>query len=320
VPFVWGRLTIAKALTTAAVEKKTGVSRSTIYFYVRQGLLPEPQKTPGGRSLYTEDHVELLRRIAELKREGRSLSAIKKALSEHVTRAQESEVDLAAREYDRVHSGIIEAAIEEFMAKGYKRTHVSAIIQKLGINPQLFYRHFPSKLQLLAECFRTFIDTSSATVEPVMGAYDDPAERAIRRLGLDRRGDELGSMLAAAIYSEGKLDPVDHVPVEDALENIMTRFGAEIASVRPPGSPAPPVSDVLLAYGLLGALSFQSMRASWQRGLSTADFLRAHLFIHLAILAAVRGEVDIYGRLAHYEPLIQEVSAEMPDLPQTFYS
>jgi DNA-binding transcriptional MerR regulator len=307
-------------LTTAAVEKKTGVSRSTIYFYIRQGLLPEPQKTPGGRSLYSDDHVDLLRKIGELKREGRSLPEIKQALSERVIRAQDSGVDLAAGEYDRVHSGIIQAAIEEFMAKGYKRTHVSTIIQKLGINPQLFYRHFPSKLQLLAECFRSFIEVGSATIEPAMQAYPDPAERAIRRLGLDRRGDELGSMLAAAIYSEGKLDPVDHVPVEDALENIMSRFASEIGGVRPPGSPVPQVSDLLVAYGLLGALSFQSMRASWGRGLTTADFLRAHLFIHLAILAAVRGEVDIYGRLAHYEALVQEVTAEMPDLPQTLYS
>jgi DNA-binding transcriptional MerR regulator len=61
---------IAAVLTTSALEKKTGVSRTTVYFYVRQGLLPEPQKTATGRSLYGEDHVTLLRKIGELKREG----------------------------------------------------------------------------------------------------------------------------------------------------------------------------------------------------------------------------------------------------------
>ena len=307
-------------MTTAAIERKTGVSRSTIYFYIRQGLLPEPQKTKGGRSLYGEDHVDLLRRIGELKREGRSLPEIKERLTDHVVRVRGTDVDLAAKEYERVHTAIIQAAIDEFMAKGYKQTHVSAIIQKLGINPQLFYSHFPGKLQLLAECFRWFIETSSASIEPEMRMYKDPAERAVRRLATDRRGDELGSMLAAAIHSEGKLHRDDHLPVEDALDNITTRFAEEIGSVRPPGVEPEAVSDRLLAYGLLGALSFQSMRTSWGRGLGTADFLRAHLFVHLALLAAVSGEIDIYGRLARYEDLIQEISARMPDVPATFQS
>lgn len=303
---------ITKALTTAAIERKTGVSRSTLHFYIRQGLIPEPQRTAGGRLLFSDDHVDLLRKIGELKREGRSLSEIKSALNDHVTRARDSDVNLAARESERMHTAIIEAAIEEFMAKGYKGTHVSAIIQRLGINPQLFYSHFPSKLQLLAECFRTFIERGGVSIEREMAAYTDPVERAARRLATDRRGDELGSMLAAAIRSEGRLDGDDYYAVEDALGTVMARFGEEIGKVRPAGSPPPPFPDELLAAGLLGAVSFQSMRTSWGRGLSDADFLRAQIFLHLAILAAVSGEVDIYGRLARYENVVQEVAARSP--------
>jgi AcrR family transcriptional regulator len=290
------------------------VSRSTLYFYIRQGLIPEPQKTPGGRSLYTEDHVELIRRIGELKREGKSLSDIKLALGDQVARARGDDVDLAARESERVHSAIIDAATDEFMAKGYRQTHVSTIIQKLGINPQIFYTHFPGKLDLLAECFRAFIDRTAESIEPdMMGTYADPPERAIRRLATDRRGNELGSMLAAAVRSEGNPEEIDHVRLADALGTVMSRFGAEIGSVRPKDVPPPPVSDEMLAYGLLGALNYQSLRSSWGEGVTTADFLRAHVFIYLAILAGVSGEVDIYGRLARYEPLIQEVTSRRPN-------
>ena len=300
---------IAEALTTAAIERKTGVSRSTLYFYIRQGLLPEPQKTPGGRSLYSEDHVEILRRIGELKREGRSLPEIKKALTERVTQARNNGVDLAAQETERVHDAIIQTAIEEFMARGYKQTHVSTIIQRLGINPQLFYSHFPSKLQLLAECFTTFIERSAGSLEPGMAAYADLPERMLRRVGADRRGHELGAMLAAAIRSEGSPDELDHYRLVKALEVIMSRVAGDIAKVRPPDAPPPRVSDEMLAYGLLGADNYQRLRASWGDDVSAADFLRAHLFIFLAILAAVSGEIDIYGRLAAYEDLIQEVTA-----------
>ncbi len=125
-------------------------------------------------------------------------------------------------------------------------------------------------------------------------------------------------MLAAAIRSEGRLDPVEHASIQDALDNITARFGAEIGAARASDGPACLVSNELLAYGLLGALSFQSMRVSWRRGLDNTDLLRAHLFIHLAILAAVKGEVDIDGRLAEYEDLIREVGADMPDGPPTF--
>ena len=137
---------ITAALTTSALEKKTGVPRTTIYFYVRQGLLPAPQTTDTGRSLYGEDHVALLQKIGELKREGLTLPDIKKALEKDIVRVQESEDDLAGLEDARVRAAILEVASAEFGANGYRGTHVMAIIQKLGINPHIFYRHFPSKL------------------------------------------------------------------------------------------------------------------------------------------------------------------------------
>jgi hypothetical protein len=43
--------------------------------------------------------------------------------------------------------------------------------------------------------------------------------------------------------------------------------------------------------------------------------LRAHLWLFLAVQAALSGEVDIDSRLAHYDRLITELGATMPPLP-----
>jgi DNA-binding transcriptional MerR regulator len=190
-------------LTTSALEKRTGVSRTTIYFYIRRGLLPAPQRTPTGRSLYSEDHVTLLRKIGELKRDGRSLEDIKRALENDLVRAGEREMDLPAMESDRVREAIIRVATEEFAAKGYKGTHVLAIIQELGINPHIFYRHFPSKLELLAECFKNAAPLPIDAERPPKDASGDPAENVLRGLTRDVVWHRLSAVLAGAIRSEG---------------------------------------------------------------------------------------------------------------------
>ena len=46
--------------------RESGLPRETIHFYRQQGLLPEPVKTGRNTALYTQEHVERLRRIREL--------------------------------------------------------------------------------------------------------------------------------------------------------------------------------------------------------------------------------------------------------------
>jgi DNA-binding transcriptional MerR regulator len=46
--------------------RESGLPRETIHFYRQQGLLPEPIKTGRNTALYTQQHVERLRRIRDL--------------------------------------------------------------------------------------------------------------------------------------------------------------------------------------------------------------------------------------------------------------
>ena len=66
-------------MTITELEEKSGVARRTIHFYVREGLLPAPEK-PGGGARYDEEHLLRLLIIRELQVEHYRLSAIRERL------------------------------------------------------------------------------------------------------------------------------------------------------------------------------------------------------------------------------------------------
>ena len=51
------------------LERRTGVGRETIRFYIGEGLLPEPQRRARNVALYSDVHVQRLRMIRRLKEE-----------------------------------------------------------------------------------------------------------------------------------------------------------------------------------------------------------------------------------------------------------
>jgi len=307
---------IAEALTISTLERETGVPRATIHFYVREGLLPRPQKTAASRALYAEDHVILLRRIGELKQAGHSLKQIRRALADDLAEAERNQVDLAGQENDRVRRAILRVATEEFATKGYRSTHVATIVRRLGITSQVFYSHFPSKLQLFAESFSTFLDWNMAYVEPKVRESDDPAQRLMWRLTANVRANEFGSQVLAQINAEPSHSGADKRRMaEQAWAGVVSTIVGEFQSLRQSGDPPLPVSLELLAYSMLGAHHNASMRASWDSRYTLADVLRLHLWLWLAVTAAITGEVDINSRIDHYERLVQEVAARNPETP-----
>jgi DNA-binding transcriptional MerR regulator len=304
------------ALTISAVEKATGVPRSTIHFYVREGLLPRPQKTAASRALYTQDHVRLVELIDKLKQGGRSLAEIKTDLAADLARVNETAVDLAGQENARIHAAILRVATQKFAAKGYKETHVASIVRELGITSQVFYNHFPSKLQLFVESFRTFLNWNLAFVEPKLMESQDFGERLLWRLLADTRATEFGSQVMAQINSEHSRSEADkHRLSEQAWEEVVARIRQDFEGMRQPGSPPPAISLDLLSFSLIGAHHTASMRSSWDERFTKVDTLRVHLWLWLAVMAAIGGEVDIDSRMARYEALIQEVAARKPETP-----
>jgi AcrR family transcriptional regulator len=293
----------------------SGIPRTTIYFYVRHGLLPSPGKTASGRSVYGEDHLALLVRITDLKERGYSLSEIKFELKTDLAHAEQSNVNLADQETERVRDAILRSATEEFARKGYRGTHIASIVEKLGITPYIFYSHFDSKLDLLVACFNTFIDWNSRDVHPRVTAVSDPAQRELVRAMAGLRVGQLAAELSAVLRLERRGEAADPYRLSETWQTVIDRTVDHFEALRSPGSPPSPLPMELLAYSMIGAFDRAMERVSWDARFTVADALRTHLYLHLALFAALRGDVDIESMLPAYDTFIQELVSQGMHLP-----
>lgn len=77
------------------LEALTGVSREAIHFYLREGLLPEPERPKRNVAFYSDEHVVRIRAIKQLQTErGLPLHAIKPLLERFDYEAVRTQDDL----------------------------------------------------------------------------------------------------------------------------------------------------------------------------------------------------------------------------------
>jgi len=75
--------------------KSTGVSKETIHYYIREGLLRKPRKTGRNVAQYSEDYIEQIRTIKALQdNHYLPLSVIKKVLKKNRTATPEQRASL----------------------------------------------------------------------------------------------------------------------------------------------------------------------------------------------------------------------------------
>ena len=306
---------MVQVLSIQDLERVSGVPRTTIHYYLREGLLPRPHKTAASRSLYTEEHVKILEEIAQLKKAGLSIAEIGNELQNQIDQANEVAVDLAAQEYERMHNRILALATHEFTGRGYKNTHVTSIMRRLGITATLFYSHFASKRQLLAECVSSLMEWSLSYADEQTASIEDPAERLLWEVYSHSRVFALGTAAFAVIRVEGTRDDAElRKSIDDGLAGTVARIMNELPE---PASPAGAgaVQEELIALSLFGAWEQTVFNVSSRTKYSRRDLMRAHLWLFLAAQAALRGEIDIGSRLAKYEELITELATKVPPLP-----
>ncbi len=163
------------------LEKKAGVPKTTIHFYVRNGLLHPPVKTGRTMAYYDETHLLRLKAIQELKSKGRlPIAFLKESLAKLELDGGRLEAPLdspAAREVatttrakDRKRQEIARAAIKIFSEKGYHQVKIRDITASLGISTGTFYIYYEDKQAL-------FVDVVDTVIRKILG---DAAE-AIRQ-------------------------------------------------------------------------------------------------------------------------------------------
>ncbi len=153
--------------------EKSGIPRSTIHYYLRQGLLHPPIKTGHTMAYYDDTHLESLKQIQHMKNElGMSIGSIRKQLKKMISnRATLSQLLATDPEItadmiglrDRRIQETMDAAIQVFTEKGYHNTKIKDIAEALGISTSTFYIYFKNKRDL-------FIAVVDDVIKKVLGS------------------------------------------------------------------------------------------------------------------------------------------------------
>lgn len=115
-----------------------------------------------------------------------------------------------SKEYDERLTEFLDTAQQLFFEKGYEKTSVNDIIEKIGVAKGTFYHYFKSKEDLLDQLVNHFIEQSVSTVGEMMERRDlNTLERmnlffiSIRNLKAENK--ELMKMLMRFLYKDENL-------------------------------------------------------------------------------------------------------------------
>lgn len=145
------------------VEKVTGIPRSTIHFYLREGLLHPPVKTGRTMAYYDNSHLERLKLIQKMKNDlGIPITYIKERLALHTPGSSpdlspkpntvtNEDFSVTGGPRDRRKNEIISVAIKIFSEKGFYKTKVKDITDALDMSTGTFYNYFENKEDLFNE-------------------------------------------------------------------------------------------------------------------------------------------------------------------------
>jgi AcrR family transcriptional regulator len=297
-----------RSMTVSELERESGVPRSAIHFYLREGLLPAPARTPTNRARYTETHVTLIKAIGQMKKDGLRLKAIKTALQPAIDSAVMGEVELDSRP-DMVRRSIMEAAARAFAANGYKRTRVADIIRETEITPQVFYDQFATKRELFLECLEVFSDMALELIEPRVAEEPDTAKHlALRTLGnlwLRELSPAPMSLAAAEAVHE---DSETAAAYYRGYDKLVATVIPDCETLRGRSQSVPPFpSDWLVATSIMGVIEATVSRQSWDERFSKRDVLLTVLYIWLGIEAIYTGQVELGPARAEYERWVDDI-------------
>ena len=304
-----------RALTIGELERESGITRQTIYYYVRTGLLPPAQKASPSRALYTEDHLSLLREIGALQRGGLRRSAIRSRLAGRVRAAGSNDVDLVAKREKETRRSILEAATRSFATKGYKGTRMADLIAELGITPQVLYGHFATKRDLFVACYGVAVSYMNEFLRPRFESARDQAEMQVWSMYADSGIKAFAPNLMILASEAAQHDHEARRDLREAYETILGGSVADFRSMRRAPTD-PPFSDELVSYAIVGAFEQMLVRASLDDEFSWRDVVHNALGVFLAVRAVYRGDLDISELTTRYGKLLDEVAELPPPIPE----
>jgi len=257
------------------LEKLSGMPRSTIHYYIREGILHPPHKTSRTMAYYDESHLNRLQAIHKMKSDYQKMKnglRVPRALLEqrgHESNSHDRNGDNRAWEKDPVSTGsqirkqeIIEAAIQLFSQKGYHHTNVRDITQALGISKGTFYLYYSSKRDLFIEVVDDVIRNIIGEVAGAIRQESNLIKRTILRGKVFHANytkyNEILNQLRAEMASEDPWAQKKVKKVYRALTEPLIREAREAikrGAIRQ-------VDPDLLAYTLIGITEIMALRST----------------------------------------------------------
>ncbi len=178
------------------IAKITGISVSTIKFYMSQNLLPEPVKGGPNVAYYDLNFLERLKVIKSMRDAGLPIRDIKAILEKHpfkncdqwkefLERAKRSrpfeltpEQKIAVLSTgDRRKEKILKAAFKVFSSKGFHKATMDDIAREAGVSKGTCYQYFKGKEAIFIATIDMTLERLLSEAEKAASGTTDPIER-----------------------------------------------------------------------------------------------------------------------------------------------
>ncbi|MBU1671407.1 MAG: TetR family transcriptional regulator [Actinobacteria bacterium] len=213
--------TSVRPMKMSQLSAASGLTVSTIKFYISQGLLPRPEKTKPNVAYYDDGFLKRLQVIKKMRDEGLSVKSIKSILDrypfekiadweafkrtarEKDARELEEEERLATLSgEERRTDAILDAAFQVFSAKGYNNATVDDIARQAGVSKGTCYQYFSGKEEIFVACMDRTMDKLIADANAaVEDTYDVVARMGIKGLTFISKFKDVQFMFIG-LYSE----------------------------------------------------------------------------------------------------------------------
>lgn len=186
----------AKMHKISEIARLTGISVSTIKFYLSQKLLPEPVKVGPNVAYYDSRFLERLKVVKSMRESGLSIKDIKAILEKHpfenqaqwhefLSRAKRGKsFDLAPEQKiavlsteERRKEKILEAAFNVFSSKGFHKTTMDDIAREAGVSKGTCYQYFKGKEAIFTATIGVTLERLLSEAEKAASIATDPIER-----------------------------------------------------------------------------------------------------------------------------------------------
>ncbi len=276
--------------------QRSGVPRSTIHFYLREGLLHQPIKTGKTMGYYDESHLTRLQEIDSLKTEQRMpIAFIKQQLEMGKKQAVQKLKPVANALNDGKKNSldpkegrrrdITRTGIKIFSAKGYHRTRIQDITTELDISTGTFYTYFNNKKELFIEVVNEVVRTIVGEAAEAIKGENDFVKRSLIRGQVFYKNYskyiEILSLLRAEMASEekwawDKVTKTYHELTQPLIHEIQEAIEQKVIRK---------VDADLLAYALTGLIEILSLRTKMDRKYDYEDVID---FIQEMVLGGIQ--------------------------------